>query len=188
MGTVFLDRDGVINRKLPEGRYVSSWEEFEFLPGVFEALRRLKQRGFRLILVTNQRGIALGKLDVRTLEAIHKRMQAKLESEGATLDAIYYCPHAENTCDCRKPGVGLFLRAKQEFASLDFTNSFLVGDSPSDIEAGIRLGCRTVLIASNPIDTPAGLDGKNMRADYLAASLLEAVEQCILPQTGITKC
>jgi D-glycero-D-manno-heptose 1,7-bisphosphate phosphatase len=145
--TVFLDRDGVINRKLPEGDYVTRWEEFEFLPDAASGLRLLKEAGLRLIVITNQRGIALGRLTEADLEEIHQRMRAELVQCGVRLDAIYHCPHDRGQCDCRKPAVGLFLKARHDFPDIDFAQSVMVGDSVTDLEAGNRLGCRCFLVA-----------------------------------------
>lgn len=145
--TVFLDRDGVINRKLPEGRYVGRWEEFEFLPRAIQALRRLQQAGWRLIVVTNQRGVALGRHTRADLDAVHRRMRAELKKEGVALAAIYTCPHDEGCCDCRKPRPGLFLQAQAHYPDIDFRRAVVVGDSLCDLRAGAQLGCRTFLVA-----------------------------------------
>jgi|SRR5579862_1550635 len=144
--TIFLDRDGVINRKRPEGDYVKSWEEFEFLPGALEGLCLLSAGASRLIVVTNQRGIARGRMSERDLTDIHRKMLAAIRQAGGRIDAIYYCPH-EGACECRKPRSGLFLRAKADFPEIEFTDSTLVGDAIADLEAAFRLGCRAVLVA-----------------------------------------
>ena len=143
--TVFLDRDGVINRRL-EGSYVRSWSEFEFLPGVTEALRRLAQAGYRLVVVTNQRGVARGQMSDADLSLIHDRMLEEARLAGGPIAAVYYCPHEMGECRCRKPDTGLFLEARRDFPDIDFPTSTVIGDSPSDMEAGLRLGCRTVFI------------------------------------------
>ena len=106
--TVFLDRDGVLNEKMPEGQYVTSPEEFHLLPGVAEAIGRLNCAGLRVILVSNQRGIALGLYTAADVDAIHAGLQTVLENHGAQLDGIYYCPHDKSQCNCRKPMPGLF--------------------------------------------------------------------------------
>ena len=189
MPTAFLDRDGVINRKLAEGEYVRSWSEFEFLPGVFDALRKLRQHGFRLIVITNQRGISLGKLLEEEVGAIHDRMREELRRAGAALDGIYYCPHDRNSCDCRKPEVGLFLQAQRDFPDIHFPGSYVIGDSLSDMEAAARLECRKVLIAGDATEIVSSLASKNIRVDFAAPSLLEAVERHILCQSeaGVTE-
>jgi D-glycero-D-manno-heptose 1,7-bisphosphate phosphatase len=141
---VFLDRDGVINRKAPEGGYITAWEQVEFLPGVGEALRKLKQSGFLLIVVTNQSAVSRKKLSVEDLESIHRRMVQRLAEEGAGIDAVYYCPHEQNAnCECRKPQPKMLLRAAEEHG-IDLPQSWMVGDAGSDIDAGRAAGCRTV--------------------------------------------
>jgi D-glycero-D-manno-heptose 1,7-bisphosphate phosphatase len=147
MRTVFLDRDGVLNRKRPEGQYVTRWEEFEFLPRAAEGLHLLQEAGLRLIVVTNQRGVALGRLSEADLEAIHRRMAGELAQAGVRLAAVYHCPHDRGRCDCRKPGTGLFLRAQADFPDTDFGQSAVVGDSLSDLEAAARLDCPGYLVA-----------------------------------------
>ena len=143
---IFLDRDGVINRKRPEGDYVRSWGEFEFLPGVLDALAAMAQTPARIIVVTNQRGIARGRLTEADLAEIHARMVAAIGAHGGRIDAIYYCPH-EGGCDCRKPRTGLFEQALRDFPDTDLANSVVIGDSLSDMEAAARVGCRAMLIA-----------------------------------------
>lgn len=158
---------------------MKTWEEFEFLPGAIEALRLLKNGGYRLIVVTNQRGISLGKLCEDDLKAIHQRMIATLEQSGAAPDAIYYCPHDRGSCDCRKPAIGLFLMAQRDFSDIQFPESYMVGDSAADMKAGDRLACRNILIGSDAA-TVSLLERENIRIDFFAPSLLDAVRQYIL--------
>src|SRR5579862_9031850 len=93
LSTVFLDRDGVLNRKLPEGEYVSAWEHFDLLPGVAEAIGKLKFAGLRVLVVSNQRGIALGLYRAEDVDRIHAQLQKELEAQGAQIDGFYFCPH-----------------------------------------------------------------------------------------------
>lgn len=187
--TVFLDRDGVINRKCPEGDYVKSWSEFEFLPGAKEALMLLKRLGLRVIVVTNQRGIARGLFTKKALHEIHARMQAELQAADATVDAIYYCPHDEGQCDCRKPQTGLFLQAQRDFSEIDFAGSLIIGDSLSDLEAGARLGCHGIVIADakNRDALIADARARSIALDGTAPSLLEAVTQYLLVAPSSSK-
>lgn len=164
--TFFLDRDGVINRRIPDD-YVCSWSQFEFLPQVKEALRRFTKAGVRLIIITNQRGIALGRMTEDHLAALHQQMLRELEAEGAQISAIYHCPHDKGQCECRKPGIDLFRRAKRDFPEIDFAKSVMIGDSPSDMEAGVRAGCRTFFITTENSASGPVTDGS-------AASLFEA--------------
>ncbi len=167
MITVFLDRDGVINRKPPEGGYVTSWREFKFLPGAIEAVRLLNKAGFRVIVVTNQRGVARGLMTEDAVRLIHDRMVREMAAGGARVEAIYYCPHEEGTCQCRKPATGMFLQAQAAFPDISFADSFVIGDSQRDAEAGRRLGARVFLIG----------------AAQGPGSLLEAVQRHLLPGT-----
>lgn len=182
--TVFLDRDGIINRKPPDGQYVTTWAEFEFLPGVKEALRALKQAGARLVLITNQQGIARGALTEEALQAIHDRMQRELAAVGAALDALYYCPHEEGQCDCRKPRTGLFRRAITDFPDIDLAHAIVVGDSLSDTQAAASLGCRGIVIvhAAETAGAGPGTLSPSLRP-IVAASLEEAVFRYVLPQS-----
>lgn len=143
---VFLDRDGVINHKLPNTPYITKVSEFYILPGVGEALSIFKKLGFMLILITNQRGIARGFMTGEDLEAVHDYMQGELRKVYAPLDAIYHCPHEEfEYCDCRKPEPGMILTASRDL-KIDLDASYMVGDSLCDIGAGQGAGVRTVCI------------------------------------------
>jgi len=136
----FLDRDGVLNRKQPEGEYVTSPDEFELLPGALPGLALLAAHGFRLIVVSNQRAVALGKLTREQLASIHAKMERLLAAAGLFLDAVYVCPHDRGQCDCRKPAPGLLLQAFRDFPALVPRDCVLIGDSPSDLEAARRAG------------------------------------------------
>jgi D-glycero-D-manno-heptose 1,7-bisphosphate phosphatase len=143
---VFLDRDGVINRKLPEGSYVTSWSQLEFLPRVADAILLLNDAAYKVIVVTNQRCIAKGLVSLVEIEAIHRRMCQELSSAGATIDAVYYCPHEKlPPCSCRKPSAGMLFSAARD-QEIDLAESWMIGDSADDVEAGRNAGCRTVQI------------------------------------------
>jgi D-glycero-D-manno-heptose 1,7-bisphosphate phosphatase len=174
---VFLDRDGVLNRKLPEGAYVSDWAQFQWLPGAVEAVARMNRAGLTVIVVSNQRGIALGRLSVEQLELIHGQLRSDLARQGARLDSIYYCPHDHGECKCRKPDIGLFEQAAKDFPEVDAKNSVVIGDSLSDIQAARRLGMRTIFIEGEPDRQKAGAQAAACLADEVAASLLQAVEK-----------
>ena len=147
--SAFLDRDGVLNWKMPEGEYVTTPEQFELLPGAVGGLRLLAEAGYRLIVVTNQRGVARGRLTLEQLAAIHQKLVRLLALEGLALDAIYVCPHAAGECDCRKPQPGMLLRAFDNFPDLVPGKCVLFGDSASDIEAARRAGVLAVLMPAN---------------------------------------
>lgn len=173
---VFLDRDGVLNRKMPEGTYVGEWAQFAWLPGAVEAVARMKRSGLTVILVSNQRGIALGRMTAMQLDDIHEKMQDHLVQNDARLDAIYYCPHDHGECHCRKPEIGLFEQACKRFPQANAGNSVVIGDSLSDIQAGRRLGMKTIFIQGEPDRQKAGADAAAALADAVAGSLLQAVE------------
>lgn len=172
---VFLDRDGVLNRKQPEGAYVTGWAQFQWLPGAVEAIARMNRAGMTVILVSNQRGIALGLFTSEELELIHNNMRTHLAQHGARLDAIYYCPHDVGECQCRKPDIGLFEQACRDFPGASAQNSVVIGDSLSDLQAGQRLGMKTIFIEGEPDRQKAGAVAAAESADAVAGSLLQAV-------------
>ncbi len=161
---MFLDRDGVINAKAPEGEYVTSWDQFVFAPGALEGLRRLAELDVPLVVVTNQRGIARGRLSEGDLTEIHARMLEDVKTAGGRLDAILHCPH-EGGCRCRKPGTLLFERAAGDLGfALD--RSAVVGDRASDMRAAELVGALRVLVGGNREPMPA----PDHRAPDLAAA------------------
>lgn len=141
---VYLDRDGIINQKL-ENDYVKNWDEFNFLPGAIEAIKAITEKGYLVIVVTNQRGIARGLMTEKDLEEIHRRMCEELQKHGAHIDDIFFCPHdIKDNCNCRKPKPGMLIEAQKKW-NIDFAQSYIIGDSESDIEAGKRVGCKGIL-------------------------------------------
>jgi histidinol-phosphate phosphatase family protein len=178
---VFLDRDGVINQKPPEGGYVTCWEDFQILPGVIEGIAQLNRAGFRVIVVTNQRCIAKGLMTIVELESMHERMLEFLAQAGATISAIYYCPHEmEPVCRCRKPAPGMLLDAAREHG-IELRASWMIGDSESDIEAGKNAGCKTARLCpvkATGRETESG-PAASVSADIFAPSLLNAVGQIL---------
>jgi len=143
---IFLDRDGVINKKLPEHDYVKSWEEFEFLPGAIEALTLLTQNGYDIYVTTNQRGIARGVMSEHDLKVIHKKLKEELGKHNAKISQIYYCPHGwDDGCECRKPKPGMFFQAAKEH-NLDLTKAIFIGDDERDLQVGDAAGCKTILV------------------------------------------
>lgn len=175
---VFLDRDGTINRYVGFLREASS---FELLEGAAQAIREMNRLGYLAIVVTNQPVIARGEVSCRELRVIHNKMETLLGMEGAYLDAIYYCPHhphggyegeipqLKRECSCRKPKPGLLLKAADEF-HIDLKQSWMVGDSQSDILAGKAAGCRTALI---------GGEGEEFGQNMTVRDLLEFVERAL---------
>lgn len=136
----FLDRDGVLNHRIPGDTYVTRPEELRVLPHAAEGVRELARRGYLTVVVTNQRGVGRGLMSLADLEAVHARLRAELAAGGARLDGIYACPHDRDAgCECRKPRPGLLLRAARELG-IDLARSLLVGDSERDLEAGRAAG------------------------------------------------
>jgi D,D-heptose 1,7-bisphosphate phosphatase len=167
---VFLDRDGTIARDVP---YCSRPEDFELLPEAAEGIRLLNESGYKVIVITNQSGIARGYFTEEMLKMIHQRMKTALARFGASIDGIYYCPHhPDNGCDCRKPKPGLALKAAQEH-DIDLAESYFVGDKMHDVESGHAASCRTVLISplgeveNSSADSP-------VRPDYIARNMAQA--------------
>ena len=147
--TLFLDRDGVINKKL-EGRYVRNFSEFEFMPGALEAISKLSNVFSRILIVTNQQGIAKGIMSEADLNILHTKMQERIEKLGGKINKIYYCPHLQiMNCMCRKPNSGMIEQAIIDFPEISVKNSYLIGDSDSDIKAGKRMNLNTVKVNNN---------------------------------------
>lgn len=173
---VFLDRDGTIN---VEVQYLSQVEDFQFIPGVPWALKRLKDAGFLLVVVTNQSGIGRGLYDEAALESIHSHMHADLAKFGAAIDACYFCPHHpehaigdyHQECGCRKPLPGMLQQAAQDL-DIDLAASFMIGDKLADVEAGIAAGCSSLLVLTGYGSVQAaGLPaGVNSYPDLLSAA------------------
>jgi D-glycero-D-manno-heptose 1,7-bisphosphate phosphatase len=153
---VFFDRDGIVNES-PGPGYVERWQDFHLLPEFVEALRITTRLGYGAVIITNQRGVARGIMTAETVAEIHQRLQDTLkELYGLSLLDIRVCPHDRDACECRKPKPGMLLDAAERHG-IDLTQSWMVGDSPSDAEAGRAAGCRTILVG------PKGAPGL---ADY----------------------
>ena len=146
MKTIFLDRDGVINRNPPNKGYVRKWAEFTFIPNSRKAIRELTEIGYRIIVITNQSGIGRGLYSEEDLADIHSRMVAEISKSGGRIDAVYYCPHRPDAgCECRKPKPGMLMRAAREH-NIELENAYLIGDVPTDIEAGKSVGTTAFLV------------------------------------------
>jgi D-glycero-D-manno-heptose 1,7-bisphosphate phosphatase len=144
---VFLDRDGVINRRRLD--HVKSWAEFEFLPGAVEALAQLRRMGLRSIVITNQSAVGRGLLTQEQLSSIHRQMTSHITEAGGVIERIYVCSHTPNAnCGCRKPETELFLRASYELG-IELAGSIMIGDSRTDVEAAHAIGSLAILVAEN---------------------------------------
>ena len=147
--SLFLDRDGVINKRIVGG-YVRSWDQFEFLPAVLDALKLISGNFERIIVVSNQQGVGKGLMTDKDVEAIHERMSEEIRKAGGTIDKTYYCPFLEeNKSILRKPNIGMALKARKEFPGINFKRSVMVGDSFSDMIFGKRLKMKTVLLSND---------------------------------------
>jgi len=179
-GAVFLDRDGVICK---QAAFVNRPEDLALIEGTSEAIARLNRAHIPVIVITNQGGIAMGHLTEETLAKIHAKMKFLLAEAGASVDAIYYCPHHPQAtvtdylldCPCRKPGIGMLEKARDDLG-VNLRKSVLVGDATTDILAGVRACCRTILVKT-------GLGGKDGKAiaepDFTVPELSAAVVQIL---------
>jgi histidinol-phosphate phosphatase family protein len=150
--TLFLDRDGVINKKL-DNDYVKHWIEFEFLENSILALRMLTSVFGRIVVVTNQQGIGKKLYRTEDLELIHKNMVYEISYHGGKVDQIYFSPYlASENHPTRKPGIGMALQARREFPEIAFEKSIIAGDSMSDMEFGRAAGMTTVMISEQPVN------------------------------------
>ncbi len=171
---VFLDRDGTINE---DTGYIDSPERLSIIAGVSPAIKRLNSKGFKVIIITNQSGIARGYFSKDALDAINKRLLEVLKKQGAHLDGIYYCPHhPDDNCECRKPKTGMLEKAKEDL-HIDFNQSYVVGDKVSDVEIARNIGGKGILVL-----TGSGKDEKEKlihQPAYIADDLKDAVEWII---------
>lgn len=162
--TLFLDRDGVINKKI-EKDYVKCWDQFIFLDQVLEALSYFTSIFGRIIVVTNQKGVGRGLMSETDLIKIHDKMTKIINENHGKIDKIYYCTSLKDTSNCRKPNTGMGINAKNDFPNINFNKSIMVGDSDTDIEFAKQLGMRSVLLSSNSI--------KSSKIDITCNSLFE---------------
>lgn len=170
---VFVDRDGTLNVNID---YLSDPAGYRLYPGAAEGLRLLREKGFLIVVVTNQSGIGRGFFDEPTLHRIHDKMRADLARGGAGIDALYFCPHApERKCACRKPGTEMFERAMREHG-IDPKRSFVIGDMRMDVEAGRKIGARTALVPEpdKRERTLKEMEGWGFRPDFVGEDILSA--------------
>jgi len=188
---VFLDRDGTI---IEEVGYLKDVSGLRVLPQAAAAIRLLNEKGLLVILATNQSGIARGYFTEEDLEEIHQRLRDELASEGAFMDAIYYCPHSpeekderhKGVCDCRKPSPRMLEQAALDFG-LELRSCYVVGDKLSDIELGAATGCKTVLVLTGyGEEIMREMHESDVRADHIAEDLASAVDWILsdVPSVG----
>lgn len=145
--TLFLDRDGVINIWL-KGIYIKKWEQFSFEKNALKALKKLSKIFDRIIIVTNQQGIAKGLMTHQDLEIVHRQMLDSIQQSGGRIDAVYYCPYMDGH-PCRKPMPGMALSAKKDFPKIDFEKTIMVGDRNSDMKFGRSIGAFTCMVGNH---------------------------------------
>jgi D,D-heptose 1,7-bisphosphate phosphatase len=170
---IFLDRDGTINI---DGPYLADPEKFIMYSGVGEGVKALKENGFKIIVITNQSGIARGYFTEEILEQIHEKMRKEFKKFDVELDGIYYCPHHPNdNCECRKPKTQLFETAIREH-SIDVTRSYMIGDKIQDVIAGKKIGVKTILISNLPSEQIYQKEGKSYIPNHVATNFTQTVE------------
>jgi D-glycero-D-manno-heptose 1,7-bisphosphate phosphatase len=147
---VFLDRDGVINEPAAPGDYIRNWGEFRFVPNIADWIRLFNALDLLVIVVTNQRGVALGRMTAGDVEDIHRRMRGELAAQGGRIDDVFWCPHEEGACDCRKPLPGLVYQARDRW-DIDLAASLVIGDSDQDRELARVCGARFLRVAGGRI-------------------------------------
>ncbi len=188
---VFLDRDGTLNEEV---HYLHRPEDLRILPGVPRALRMLKDAGFRIVVVTNQAGVARGYYTCQDVERLHQYFNEQLAREGGEADAFYYCPHHpehgigiyKQVCHCRKPDVGMFEMAEERFA-IDKAHSYMIGDKRLDVEAGRRYGVTSILVGTGygaGERQAAEESGEDPFYDFYAETLVDAAEYILSREDG----
>lgn len=175
--TVFIDRDGVVNKDpggWTEHSYVTKWEDFHFLPGAKEAIKKLNDKGYEVVIVSNQAGISKGFYSPEELEYINEKMLKEIEDYGGKVVKTYYCVHQDSDlCDCRKPKTGLFKEAEKELG-VKIRGSYFIGDGIVDAAAGKKAGLKTILVLSGKTKKE-DIDSWEFKPDYIFKDLPQAV-------------
>lgn len=168
---VFFDRDGVINEKAPEHDYIKSWSEFKLLPEIINVMKHVQSKGYMIIIVTNQRGIARGLMTIKDLLEIHENLEQELAKYKIFITDILFCPHdISDNCDCRKPKAGMLLKAKKKY-NIDFKKSYFIGDSETDIILTSLVNVKSILFVKNLSTKP-----KQVKPLYIVTSLKQIIE------------
>lgn len=170
---VFIDRDGTINVNV---EYLDNPEDFQMYHGVGEGIKKLRDNGFKIIVITNQSGISRGFFTEETLDKIHKRMEKELLDKGVKIDGIYYCPHHQDEkCNCRKPNTALFKKALKEH-DIDPNQSYVIGDRMLDVEAGHKIGSKTILVPERVEQVELEMKKSNIKPDCYCENFEKGVE------------
>jgi len=174
MKVIFLDRDGVINRDL--NSYVTEWDRFEFLEGSLLAMKKLTDAGYKIVITSNQAGIARGDYTTKELEVINENMMKEIGRVALKRPMAYYCIHIdEDNCNCRKPKPGMFKEAEKKLGKIDYNATYFIGDQQRDMETAKNLGLRSILVLSGKSNSDQVKEWK-FKPDYIKKNLLEAVE------------
>jgi D-glycero-D-manno-heptose 1,7-bisphosphate phosphatase len=175
---IFLDRDGVINKDpggWTEHGYVTRWEDFHFIAGATDALKMLSKAGFRVIIISNQAGVGKGYFSQASLDEVTRKMIQTVSRNGGNVEDVFYCTHrSDEDCPCRKPKSGLLEQASKKY-NIDVRDTYFVGDSKADIEAGMMIGAKTVLVFSGKTSF-ADMKSWDVRPDHTFDNLLDAVK------------
>ncbi|MFH1593062.1 MAG: HAD-IIIA family hydrolase [Candidatus Omnitrophota bacterium] len=175
---IFIDRDGVINKDpggWTEHNYVTAWEQFIFLPNSINALEKLTRASYDIVLISNQAGVNKGFYTKEELQNIDRKMVQAIEEAGGKIRKAYYCVHQpSDNCNCRKPKTGLFERAEEEL-NIKAGGNYFIGDGKTDIEAGTKMGLKTIMVLSGKADLKNMKDW-NVKPDYIFDDLLEAAD------------
>jgi D-glycero-D-manno-heptose 1,7-bisphosphate phosphatase len=177
---VILDRDGVIN--VDSDRFIKHPDEWQAIPGSLEAVALLNQAGFRVVVATNQSGVGRGLFDMVTLNAIHEKMMDALSRVGGRIEAVFFCPHAQNAgCDCRKPAIGMFVEISQRY-SMPLSSVPAIGDSLRDLEAARDAGARPILVLTGKGDRT--FQNGNLPEGTLVFDDLMAAARAVVAEAG----
>jgi len=178
MKVIFLDRDGVINQYPGDTLYVTSWDEFKFIPGSLEALSKLTQAGFDIFIISNQAGVAKRIYSQKSLDDMTSRMLKEINKNKAKIKGVFYCTHTDaDNCDCRKPKTGLIEKALETLDSekIDLNSTYFIGDSIRDVQTGKKSGLKTILVLSGKEKIENKANWKE-KPDHIAENLNEAVD------------
>ncbi|RKY31221.1 MAG: Clp protease [Candidatus Omnitrophota bacterium] len=175
MKAIFLDRDGVINKYPGDGKYVTSWKEFHFLPKAKSALRKLHENDFKIFVVSNQAGVNKGLLSRQALDDITERMLNEIKKSKGEIKGVYYCTHRqEDNCSCRKPKAGLILGAQKKY-HIDLKKTYFIGDTIRDVQTAKAAGCKAILLLSGK-EKISNRKNWPLKPDHIFPSLYDSIE------------
>ena len=181
MKAIFLDRDGVINRYPGDGKYVTSWKEFKFLPKAKKAIAKLYKNRFKIFVISNQAGVNKGIFSQNRLDFITKNMLKAIEESQGKIDKVYYCTHRQqDNCSCRKPKAGLMHLAKKQY-QVNLKNSFFIGDTIRDVKTAKAAGCKSILVLSGK-EKLSNRKNWETQPDFIFSNFYKATEFILKPK------